>query len=75
MANVSMASQEFVDKWRRSKLKESAASQSHFNDLAHNKLDEAVLDAYAWPHDLTDEEILERLLAFNLERADSQRTG
>jgi type II restriction/modification system DNA methylase subunit YeeA len=38
-------------------------------DLAHRKLDEAVLDAYGWPHDLTDEEILERLLALNLERA------
>ena len=38
-------------------------------DLAHRKLDEAVLDAYGWPHDLTDEGVLERLLALNLERA------
>ena len=38
-------------------------------DLAHRRLDEAVLDAYGWPHDLSDEEILERLLALNLERA------
>jgi type II restriction/modification system DNA methylase subunit YeeA len=38
-------------------------------DLAHRKLDEAVLDAYGWPHDLSDEEILARLLALNLERA------
>jgi len=38
-------------------------------DLAHQKLDQAVLDAYAWPHDLTDDQILERLLALNLERA------
>ncbi|MFA6134444.1 MAG: DNA methyltransferase [Phycisphaerae bacterium] len=37
--------------------------------LAHQKLDEAVLDAYGWPHELSDEEILERLLALNLERA------
>jgi len=37
--------------------------------LAHKKLDDAVLDAYGWPHDLEDEEILERLLALNLERA------
>jgi hypothetical protein len=36
--------------------------------LAYRKLDEAVLDAYGWPHDLGDEEILERLLALNLER-------
>lgn len=26
-------------------------------------------DAYGWPHALTDEQILERLLALNLERA------
>ena len=38
-------------------------------DLAHKKLDEAVLDAYSWPHDLPDDQILESLLALNLERA------
>ncbi len=38
-------------------------------DLAHRKLDQAVLDAYGWPYDLTDEQILECLLALNLERA------
>ena len=32
-------------------------------------LDEAVLDAYGWPHDISDDEILERLLALNLNRA------
>jgi hypothetical protein len=37
--------------------------------LAHEKLDHAVLDAYGWPHDLDDEEILARLLALNLTRA------
>jgi type II restriction/modification system DNA methylase subunit YeeA len=41
-------------------------------DLAHKKLDRAVFDAYGWPHDLTDEQILERLLALNLERAARQ---
>jgi hypothetical protein len=41
-------------------------------DLAHRKLDQAVLDAYGWPHDLSDEEILERLLALNLERAQAE---
>ncbi|MDP9350547.1 MAG: class I SAM-dependent DNA methyltransferase, partial [Chloroflexota bacterium] len=40
--------------------------------LAHEKLDCAVLDAYGWPHDLSDEQILERLLALNLERAGTQ---
>jgi type II restriction/modification system DNA methylase subunit YeeA len=38
-------------------------------DLAHKKLDEAVFAAYGWPSDLSDEEILEKLLALNLERA------
>ena len=38
-------------------------------DLAHRRLDDAVLDAYGWPHDLGDEEILGQLLALNHERA------
>jgi type II restriction/modification system DNA methylase subunit YeeA len=38
-------------------------------DLAHKKLDSAVLKAYGWPEGLSDEEILERLLGLNLERA------
>ena len=36
---------------------------------AHMTLDAAVADAYGWPADLDDTEILERLLALNLERA------
>jgi hypothetical protein len=28
-----------------------------------------VLNVYRWPHTLTEDEILERLLALNLERA------
>lgn len=40
----------------------------HWLDLAHKQLDAAVLDAYGWPHDLADAEILERLLALNLSR-------
>ena len=43
--------------------------------LAHRKLDEAVLDAYGWPHDLADEEILSRLLALNLERSRAPNTN
>ena len=38
-------------------------------DNAHARLDAAVADAYGWPADPTDTEILERLLALNLERA------
>jgi type II restriction/modification system DNA methylase subunit YeeA len=37
--------------------------------LAHEKLDRAVFAAYAWPYPLSEEDILERLLALNLERA------
>jgi hypothetical protein len=35
-------------------------------------VDAAVLDAYVWPHDLSDDEILARLLALNLARAAMQ---
>jgi len=45
--------------------------RSTWLDLAHKTLDDAVLDAYAWPHDLPNDRILERLLALNLERAAS----
>jgi hypothetical protein len=38
-------------------------------DEIHTALDHAVLDAYGWQHSLIDEQILERLLALNLERA------
>jgi len=38
-------------------------------DMAHKKLDGAVAAAYGWPADSSDEQILERLLALNLERA------
>lgn len=38
-------------------------------DDIHVGLDNAVLDAYGWPHTLTDEQILERLLALNLQCA------
>jgi hypothetical protein len=41
-------------------------------DTAHRRLDAAVFDAYGWPHDLSDDEILARLLALNLERAARQ---
>jgi hypothetical protein len=41
----------------------------------HDDLDAAVFDAYGWPHDLTDEQILERLVALNAERAEEERRG
>jgi len=41
----------------------------------HDDLDAAVFDAYGWPPELTDEQILERLVALNAERAAEERTG
>ena len=41
-------------------------------DNAHKTLDAAVAAAYGWPADLGEQEILERLLALNLERVAAQ---
>lgn len=41
-------------------------------DTAHRNLDEAVFNAYGWPPNLTDDEVLARLLALNQERAAAQ---
>jgi hypothetical protein len=38
-------------------------------DLAHKKLDEAVFAAYGWPADISDDDLLAKLLELNLERA------
>ncbi|MEI7903161.1 MAG: hypothetical protein WCK89_23220, partial [bacterium] len=42
-------------------------------DLTHKKLDATDFDAYGWPHDLSDEEILSRLLMLNTDRAKTQQ--
>ena len=44
-------------------------------DLEHRRLDAAVAAAYGWPTDLSDEQILERLLALNLERAAAEKAA
>jgi hypothetical protein len=41
----------------------------------HDELDAAVFAAYGWPVNLTDEEILERLVALNQERATEEKQG
>lgn len=41
----------------------------------HDDLDAAVFEAYGWPTDLTDEQILERLVDLNAERAEEERNG
>jgi hypothetical protein len=42
-------------------------------ELAHKRLDESVFAAYGWKSDLSDEEILEKLLALNLERSQTKK--
>lgn len=42
-------------------------------DLAHRRLDEAVAAAYGWPAELSDDEILKRLLDLNLERSEAEQ--
>ncbi|PPQ44116.1 class I SAM-dependent DNA methyltransferase [Rhodopseudomonas palustris] len=41
----------------------------------HDKLDVAVAEAYGWPADLSDDEILARLVALNKERAAEEKRG
>jgi hypothetical protein len=41
----------------------------------HDDLDAAVFEAYGWPTDLTDEQILEKLVALNAERAEEEKKG
>ena len=41
----------------------------------HDQIDAAVADAYGWPVDLTDEEILLRLVALNKTRAEEEARG
>jgi hypothetical protein len=41
----------------------------------HEKLDALVAEAYGWPKDLSDDEILARLVALNAERAEEEKRG
>jgi hypothetical protein len=41
----------------------------------HDRIDAAVAEAYGWPVDLSDEEILLRLVALNKERAEEEARG
>jgi restriction-modification enzyme MmeI-like protein len=41
----------------------------------HDKLDRLVFEAYGWPQTLSDEEILEKLVALNHERAAEEKRG
>jgi hypothetical protein len=41
----------------------------------HERLDVAVAEAYGWPADFSDDEILARLVALNKERAEEEKRG
>ena len=83
VAAIAEATRELVaqrDRWLNpgslpaSKLKQRTLTNLYnqrptWLQLAHERLDRAVLDAYGWPHNLDDEELLARLLALNLARA------
>ncbi len=83
VAAIAEAARELVaqrDRWLNpgslpaSKLKQRTLTNLYnqrptWLQLAHERLDRAVLDAYGWPHNLDDEELLARLLALNLARA------
>jgi len=51
------------------------ATQTQILRQLHDDLDKAVFDAYGWAGDLTDAEILERLVALNRERAAEEARG
>lgn len=61
--------QGFTDVFKQRTLTNLCNQRPTWLDLAPKKLDAAVFGAYGWPADLTDEEILARLLALNLARA------
>jgi hypothetical protein len=65
------AGQPFTDKDREYNEKALVSTLKQI----HDELDAAVWDAYGWHHDISDEEILEQLVALNAERAEEERNG
>jgi hypothetical protein len=70
-----------LDKLRNGEMLTSQEQGTHEEGLIeslrriHDDLDAAVFDAYGWTHDLTDEEILSRLVELNRERAAEEARG
>ncbi len=70
-----------LEKLRRGEVLNTAEKVIHDHGLVsvlkkiHDDLDAAVFDAYGWPHDLTDEQILEKLVKLNTERSEEERKG
>jgi hypothetical protein len=77
---TSISPRDFAAKWRVTRGKERSTAQEHFIDVCRllgvptpNEADPIgdryAFDAYGWPRDLSDEDILGRWLALNQERA------
>ena len=62
------------DNWKSHDVKRTLTNLYNDNPVwlinAHATLDAAVADAYGWRHELSDEQILDRLLTLNLELTD-----
>lgn len=59
-------------------LKEQTINQQGLASVMlnlHQQIDSAVADAYGWPHDLSDSEVLNRLVQLNHERRAEEATG
>ena len=56
-----------TDRWLNATLTNLYNARPTWLDLAHKRLDAAVFAVYGWQPDPSDEEILEKLLALNLE--------
>jgi len=65
------ANQPFTDEDRE----HHAAAQTELLRQIHDGLDQAVMDAYGWPADLTEAEALEQLVALNKERTIEEAKG
>ena len=59
---------EYVTEIKKRTLTNLYNARPHWLVDAHRTLDAAVAAAYGWPGDLSDDEVLRRLLALNLER-------
>jgi hypothetical protein len=70
-----------LEKLKRGEVLSERERQTHEQGLVsvlrqiHEELDAAVFEAYGWPASLSDEEILERLVRLNAERAAEERSG